>query len=549
MAQGKQDKPQGVSNPDVDTSEVAPVTNDAVLQEDLDLGKDLSGHEDYHGIDTTQVQPGADAVYEAKISILNEALIDIGMGPFQWKMFMMTGFGWFLDQLWMQAVTNIQPPVKLEFNVERIAFLSVAKYSGLLVGASFWPMTADFIGRKLAFNVTLLITAIAGLVGAGMPSFGGIATLCAIVGFGSGGNQPVDSAIFLEFIPATHQNILVVQSGFWALGQVVANMVAWPFVANFSCPSAKDCSFQSNLGWRYVFWTLGVGTIILFIARFSFRIYETPKYLLGRGRDDKVVEVIHKIAARDGKTTWLELAHFQAIDARLAALNLEATAGTEDDVNKTTLRRSLDKFTPDKFKALFSTPRMALSTTLIMFLWMAVGMAFPLYNVFLPIYLQNRGVATGSSSLSITYRNLTIQALCGLPASFLGGYTSNLNRFGRKGTGCAVCLCTSLFLFLFTRAETQAAVLGFSCGVAFFQNLTLGLLYCYTPELFPAPIRGTGNGLSMLFNRSAGLGATLIGAYVGLNTSVPIWISAALFAVAGIVFVLLPYESRGKAAS
>jgi hypothetical protein len=45
------------------------------------------------------VQPGADAVYEAKISILNEALIDIGMGPFQWKMFMMTGFGWFLDQV------------------------------------------------------------------------------------------------------------------------------------------------------------------------------------------------------------------------------------------------------------------------------------------------------------------------------------------------------------------------------------------------------------------------------------------------------------------
>lgn len=99
MAQDKQDKPPGVSSPDVDTGEVAPVTDDAVLQEDLDLGKDLSGHADYHGIDTTQVQPGADAVYEAKISILNEALIDIGMGPFQWKMFMMTGFGWFLDQV------------------------------------------------------------------------------------------------------------------------------------------------------------------------------------------------------------------------------------------------------------------------------------------------------------------------------------------------------------------------------------------------------------------------------------------------------------------
>jgi hypothetical protein len=57
------------------------------------------GHVDYHGIDTTQVQPGADAAYEAKITVLNEALIDIGMGPFQWKIFATTGFGWFVDNV------------------------------------------------------------------------------------------------------------------------------------------------------------------------------------------------------------------------------------------------------------------------------------------------------------------------------------------------------------------------------------------------------------------------------------------------------------------
>lgn len=59
----------------------------------------LAGHVDYHGIDTTQVQPGTDAAYEAKIVILNEALIDIGMGPFQWKIFATTGFGWFIDNV------------------------------------------------------------------------------------------------------------------------------------------------------------------------------------------------------------------------------------------------------------------------------------------------------------------------------------------------------------------------------------------------------------------------------------------------------------------
>ena len=42
---------------------------------------------------------GADEGYERKISIMNEALIDLGMGSFQWKVFAMTGFGWFVDNV------------------------------------------------------------------------------------------------------------------------------------------------------------------------------------------------------------------------------------------------------------------------------------------------------------------------------------------------------------------------------------------------------------------------------------------------------------------
>lgn len=38
-------------------------------------------HTNYHGIDTSQVMPGADAAYEAKISIMNEALLDISIRP------------------------------------------------------------------------------------------------------------------------------------------------------------------------------------------------------------------------------------------------------------------------------------------------------------------------------------------------------------------------------------------------------------------------------------------------------------------------------------
>lgn len=127
----------------------------------------------------------------------------------------------------MQAITIISPLVQREFAVQRIAFLTVAKYAGLVIGSSLWPMTADFVGRRLAFNVTLMISAVAGLVGAGSPNFVAIATFCAFIGVGTGGNQPVDSAIFLEFIPATHQYLLTMQSGFWSVGQAAAALIAW----------------------------------------------------------------------------------------------------------------------------------------------------------------------------------------------------------------------------------------------------------------------------------------------------------------------------------
>ncbi|KAJ4156196.1 hypothetical protein NW754_007820 [Fusarium falciforme] len=520
------------------------------------IGKiDVAEDRDYHGIDTHAIPSGADAVYERKVAVMNQALIDMGMGSFQWKVFAMTGFGWFVDNFWMQAITIISAPVRNEFAVKRIAFLTVAKYAGLVVGSSMWPMTADFIGRRLAFNITLLLSSVAGLVGAGSPNFVAIATFCAIIGVGTGGNQPVDSAIFLEFIPATHQYLLTMQSAFWSVGQAVAALIAWPLIANYSCPSglpAGECRFEDNLGWRYTYWTFGGLTLVLFLMRLLFRVYETPKYLLGKGLDQQAVDVVQKVAARNKTTTWLTISHFEAIDAELNNHNNNSTAAEDQAPNvghRNIIKRNMEKFRPDKIRSLFASPQIAISTSLMLFLWCSIGMAYPLYNSFIPIYLENKGVNQGSSSLEKTYRNYAIQAVCGIPASLLGGFTVDLKKIGRKGTGTFACIGTGVFLFLFTRANSEAGIIGFTCAIAFFQNLVYGLLYSYTPELFPAPIRGTANGLVAMFNRLSGLMAPIIAAYVGIETDLPVWISAALFVIAGVVFLILPFETRGRAAA
>lgn len=283
------------------------------------------------------------------------------------------------------------------------------------------------------------------------------------------------------------------------------------------------------------------------ILRFAFRMHETPKFLLGKRRDADAVKVIQSIAKTNGKSTWLTLQHFENLDLELEALGLGVSP--HETVDQAILRRKISTLKPKKIAALFSTPKMAYSTSLMILLWCMIGMAYPLYNSFIPIYLANKGLTTGATTINDTYRNYAIQAVCGIPASIIGGYTIDLKYIGRKGTGVITCICTGLFLFLYTQASTQPAVLGFSCAISFFQNIVYGLLYSYTPELFPAPIRGTGNGLVALFNRLSGLMAPIIAAYVGVETSVPVWISASLFIVAGFIFALLPYEMRGRAAS
>ncbi|PBK66827.1 hypothetical protein ARMSODRAFT_1021244 [Armillaria solidipes] len=72
--------------------------------------------------------------------------------------------------------------------------------------------------------------------------------------------------------------------------------------------------------------------------------------------------------------------------------------------------------------------------------------------------------------------------------------------------------------------------------------------YALTPELFSTKDRGTRNGLAVAADRVFGVMAPIIVLYADLTTSVPMFVSGALFLLAGVISLLLPFESRGKAA-
>lgn len=137
------------------------------------------------------VLKGIDPVYENKARVLNSAIQEIGMGWYQWQLFVVVGFGWASDNLWPIVTSLILKPVSLEFKAPRPPLLTLAQNIGLLFGAIFWGFGCDVFGRRLAFNLTIGITSVFGLIAATSPNFAAIGAFDALWSFGVGGNLPV----------------------------------------------------------------------------------------------------------------------------------------------------------------------------------------------------------------------------------------------------------------------------------------------------------------------------------------------------------------------
>lgn len=113
----------------------------------------------------------------------------------------------------------------------------------------------------------------------------GTCGLFAAQGTGVGGNLPVDGALFPEFLPNANGALLTVLSVWWPVGQLVASLIGWGFLGSH---------YVTDQSWRYFIYTMGTITFDMFLSRFLlFHLFESPKSLLSRDRQDEAVAVVH----------------------------------------------------------------------------------------------------------------------------------------------------------------------------------------------------------------------------------------------------------------
>ncbi|CAN6668597.1 hypothetical protein TRVA0_040S01222 [Trichomonascus vanleenenianus] len=481
----------------------------------------------------------ADHVLSKKMTIVNDAMNKIGFTPYHWKLFCLNGMGYGVDSLLFLLQSVTQDQIQKEFNHSYPALVS-ANYVGLFCGALFWGFSSDIIGRRIAFHTTLFLTALFGMATAGGLNYVAVCSLSACCYFAAGGNLVLDSVTFLEFLPSNKQWMLTFMALWWGLGQTITCAIAWPLIVNFSCdPDATVCDRKDNMGWRYVYITCGGFVLLCALSRvFVIRMVESPKYDLSNGNDERVIETLDKLAASANKTNPITLEDLTSLGV------IES-----DNSDRSLLEKINPKFAFQSLafhlRGLFATKTLGLSTSLNFLSWALIGLAYPLFNAFLPVYLQTRGNVAGDGSLNTTYRNNLIVNVCSIFGPIIAGAICDIPRFGRRGTMVVGSLLTMAFMFAYTSVRTSAANLGLSCAINICLNIYYGTLFAYTPEVLPSAHRATGNGMSVGFARGLGAIAPAVAYFSNTATVVPIYVMAAVFAVIAIVSACFPYEVRG----
>jgi putative MFS transporter len=422
----------------------------------------------------------------------------VPLNRFHWRLLVVSGLGWMFDAMDVLMLSFLLAPISGEFKLDanQRGLIASATFLGMFLGAAASGRLADRFGRRGVFTSTLVVFSVGSLLSAVSPSFELLLISRVVAGLGLGGELPVASTLVSELSPRIARGrMIVLLESFWAYGTILAGIVALTVVAAY--------------GWR---WGFVVGALpALYVAYLRRALPESPRWLAEKGRSPEADAIVRRVERAGG-----------------GALLTLAPAVPPARAGRTRLGE------------LFA-PRYARRTVMLWILWFGVVLTY--YGIFLwiPSILATRGLSEVRSN-----EFFFLSTLAQVPGYFSAAWL--VERIGRKPTLVAYLVGTAVTAFLFGNSGTGTLAFVWAALLSFFNLGAWGVVYTYSPELYPTAVRATGAGVAAAVGRVGGI----IGPYITpvLVTAIAVSGTFAVFMVLLLItaaaVALLGEETRGR---
>jgi putative MFS transporter len=433
-------------------------------------------------------------------------LDNVPLGRFHRRMLLASGFGWMFDAMDVGLVSFVVAALVTQWKLHpyEVGYIVSAGFIGMFAGAALAGILADRFGRRPLFQGTLLLYSLATGLCALSSGLGMLLGMRFLVGLGLGGELPVASTLVSELSPARRRGLMIVLlESFWAYGWVLAALIGY-----FVIPS---------YGWRAAFLIGALPALYVLLLRRG--IPESPRFLAIRGHQADAEAVL------------------QRVEAGFAQGSLGATEKAEPHGAN---QRGQAPVTQGRWQELFQA-RLGRRTLMLWILWF--GIVFSYYGIFtwLPSLLRAR------YPLVMSFQSTLIITLAQIPGYFSAAFL--VERWGRKPTLVTYLLACAVGAYFFRAAGSPAEILIWGSIISFFNLGAWGVVYTYTPELYPTRVRGSGAGSAAAFGRIGGV----IGPYI-VGLLLPAWgagvgtifvMFAVVFLVIAADVLILGEETRG----
>ena len=223
-------------------------------------------------------------------------IVIIGLG------FLFTFYDIFdINVSFIQTCVALKPGCTPETALASLPLPVVLNLAGYVLGTLVLSPIADKVGRRNMLLITMLITGLGSLYNALAPDYANFVIARVITGVGIGADLAIVNTYINEVSPrparARFTTLVFINSsvgamiGIW-LGLILTpEKEPWPLGLPFAAASP-----DFDTGWR---WMYGIGAILALIAvLLRIRLPESPRWLIGQGRESEADEIVQDMETR-----------------------------------------------------------------------------------------------------------------------------------------------------------------------------------------------------------------------------------------------------------